>query len=68
MSTPQPITDVKVKLIGEDGNAFHILGKVTKALRRAGYDKAFIDDYIEQATSGDYDTLLMTTMVFVRVE
>jgi hypothetical protein len=27
----------KVKLIGEDGNAFLIMGKVIKALRRAGF-------------------------------
>jgi hypothetical protein len=33
----EPKTDVKVKLIGEDGNAFYILGKVCKALRDAGY-------------------------------
>ena len=33
----KPITDVTVKLIGEQGNAFHILGKVSKALKRAVY-------------------------------
>jgi hypothetical protein len=33
----EPKTDVKMKLIGEDGNAFYILGKVCKALRDAGY-------------------------------
>ena len=64
----EPITDVRVKLIGEDGNAFNILGKVSKALRDAGYDQAFIDGYMEQATSGDYDHLLMTTMIYVEVE
>ncbi|MCK9229125.1 MAG: hypothetical protein M0Q23_01545 [Syntrophales bacterium] len=68
MSTSRPITKVKVKLIGEDGNAYYILGKVSKALRDAGYDEAFIDDYIAQATSGDYDTLLRTTLIFVDVE
>ena len=30
-------TNVKVKLVGEDGNAFAILGKVIKALKRAGH-------------------------------
>jgi len=64
----RPITGVRVKLIGEDGNAFAILGKVSKALRDAGYDQAFIDEYIEQATSGDYDHLLMTTMPYVEVQ
>lgn len=64
----EPLTDVRVKLIGEDGNAFSILGKVSKALREAGYDQTFIDGYVKQATSGDYDNLLMTTMVYVEVE
>lgn len=64
----EPITDVRVKLIGEDGNAYHILGKVSKALRAAGYDQAFIDEHTRQATSGSYDDLLMTTMVYVEIE
>lgn len=64
----KPITDVTVKLIGEDGNAFNILGKVKNALKQAGYDKAFIDEYLEQATSGNYDHLLQTTMTYVNVE
>ena len=64
----KPITKVKVKLVGEDGNAFYILGKVQDALRQAGYDKEFIGKYLEQATSGDYDNLLQVTMTYVEVE
>jgi hypothetical protein len=63
----ETITDVKVKLIGEDGNAFYILGKVSKALRQAGYNEEFIKKYQEDAMSGDYDTLLQTTMTYVKV-
>lgn len=62
------MTDVKVKLIGEDGNAFAILGKVSKELRRAGYDLDFIKEYQAQAMSGDYDNLLQVTMNYVEVE
>ena len=29
----------EVKLIGEDGNAFAVMGKVIKALKKAGADK-----------------------------
>ena len=29
-----PITNLKVKLIGEDGNAFYILGKVRATLQQ----------------------------------
>jgi len=65
---PKSNTGVKVKLIGEDGNAYSILGKVSRALRRAGYDKDFVNEYRKQATSGDYDHLLMVTMSYVEVE
>ena len=68
MDDGKPITNVKVKLIGEDGNALNILSKVSKALQRAGYDQAFIDEYQRQATAGDYDDLLQVTMTYVHVE
>jgi hypothetical protein len=58
----------KVKLIGEDGNAFMILGKTIRALRKAGYPQAEIDRYRNAATSGDYDHLLGVTMEWVDVE
>ena len=64
----EPITDVKAKLVGEDGNAFVILDKVSKEFRKAGYDLDFIKDYQTQAMSGDYDHLLITTMTYVNVE
>ena len=35
-------TGIRVRLIGEDGNAFMVLGKVRAALRRAGYGQEFI--------------------------
>lgn len=57
----------KVKLIGEDGNAFLILGKTRNALRKAGAPKEVIDRYYEEATSGDYTHLLGVTMDYVDV-
>lgn len=63
----QPVTDVEVELIGEDGNAFNILGKVAQALRQVGYDKEFINEFMKQATSGDYDSLLQTVQTYVHV-
>ena len=57
----------KVKLTGEDGNAFAIMGAVSKALKKAGlYDKA--DEYMKKATSGNYDNLLTVSMEYVDVE
>ena len=59
--------DVTVPLIGGDGNAFMILGKVTGALKRAGAPQEDVDAYMEQATSGNYDHLLAVTMEWVDV-
>lgn len=61
------LTDVTVKLIGESGNAFAILGKVQKALIRAGHTE-LAKQYLAEATSGDYDNLLGVTMKYVEVE
>ena len=59
---------MKVRLIGEDGNAFAILGRVCDALRRAGYGNDFIRAYKDEATSGDYNHLLNTTAATVEIE
>ncbi len=61
-------TNVSVKLTGEDGNAFAILGKVSQALRRAGVSKEDREAFRQEATSGDYDNLLATAMRWVEVE
>ena len=55
-----------VKLIGEDGNAFFILGTVNKALKRAGLMKE-AEAFMKEATTGDYDHLLQTAMKFVEI-
>jgi hypothetical protein len=62
-----PKTSVKVKLIGEDGNAFAIVGRVRQAMRRAGVSSVIIDEYTKEATSADYDNLLAVTMDYVEV-
>lgn len=58
---------IDVKLIGEDGNAFYILGKVCREMRRNGYSKEEIDQYLKEAKSGDYNNLLRVTMEWVNV-
>ena len=57
----------KVKLIGRDGNAFFILGTVRKALLKKGMEEE-AKEFMEKATSGDYDNLLRVVMDFVDVE
>ena len=64
----EPLTKPTVKLTGQDGNAFSIMGRVKKALKHAGADKEYIDKYLNAATSGDYDNLLVVSMEYVNVE
>lgn len=58
--------DVEVELVGTDGNAFAVLGKVSKALTRAGYGDE-VEAFTAEATAGDYDDLLATAMRWVDV-
>ena len=60
--------DVTVKLVGEDGNAFAILGRVNRALRKAGASKEEQQAFQKEATAGDYNHLLQTAMKWVEVE
>ena len=59
---------VKVKLVGCDGNAFMIMGKVTRAMRVAGVSREDIEAYRTKAMAGDYNNLLRVTMETVDVE
>jgi len=54
-----------LKILGEDGNAFAILGKVSRIANQNNMDW---DSIKEEATSGDYDHLLQTTMKHFEVE
>ena len=54
-----------LKILGEDGNAFAILGKVSRIANQNNMDW---DSIKEEATSGDYDHLLQTMMKHFEVE
>ena len=60
--------EITVSLVGVDGNAFSILGQVRKAMRQALVPAEQIKEYMMEATSGDYDHLLQTTMQWVNVK
>lgn len=60
--------DIQVPLVGEDGNAFAIMGRVIKALKRNGVTQEECDKYYDEATSGDYDNLLRVTMDWVNAD
>lgn len=66
-STPK-YPEITVKLIGQDGNAFSILGQVQKAMKAADLEKIEMDEFLEEAMSGDYNHLLRTVMEWVVVE
>lgn len=53
---------VHVRLTGQDGNGFMIIGRVRKALKRAGVASSEIEAFTKEAQSGDYDNLLQTVM------
>ena len=59
--------DIEVELVGSDGNAFAIMGKVQKALRQHGVPKEEINEYLTESQSGDYDNLLATATRWVTV-
>ena len=63
----EPKEKPTVKLIDTEGNAFFILGRVRKALLKAGADKEYVDKYLKEAMFGDYDNLLCVSMNYVHV-
>ena len=50
----------KLRLVGQDENAFNLLGLFQQAARREGWTKDEIDAVVKKAMSGDYDNLLST--------
>lgn len=56
-----------IVLVGQDGNAYNIMAIAARALRKAGYTKEEVDQYFEEAMSGDYDNLLRVTMKWCEV-
>ncbi len=59
--------NVKVRLTGEDGNAFSIIGRVQEALRRAKVPAMELKTFRDESMSGDYDHVLQTAMAWVTV-
>lgn len=61
-SLPVPI----VPLVGQDGNAYSIMGRFARGAKKAGWVKENIDLVLEEMKSDDYDHLLATVLEFVR--
>lgn len=61
-----PKTNIKVAIIGADGNVFNLLGICRKALSRAKRMDLW-DDFFKEATSGDYDHALATIAEYFEI-
>lgn len=59
--------DITVNLSNRDGNAMAVMAAVTQALRQAGVSEEERSAYFKEATSGDYDNVLATTLRWVNV-
>ena len=58
----------EMRLAGENGNAFCILGKCLSAMRHANIPKEEQDEFYRQATASDYNHLVITCMEWFNVE
>ena len=61
MDTKYP--NINIPLVGEDGNAFSILGRVQRIMRQNGLQNEW-EQFHSEATSGDYNNLLRTVMAW----
>jgi len=57
-----------VTLAGENGSAFAIVGRVSRALTMAGASRGTVQQYQAEAMNGDYAHLLQVTAQYVNME
>lgn len=67
MSVPT-YPQIKVQLLGEDGNAYLIVGRVAHSMKRGKVPQSEIDEFCKEAMSGNYNHLLQTCMKWVTVD
>lgn len=58
----------KCKLIGEDGNIFYILGRVSRVLKESGRDNQAKECSDRVMAAGSYDEALRIVMEYVDIE
>lgn len=52
-------------LVGVDGNAYAVMGYVSRAMLRSGFTTKECDEYLADAQSDDYDHLLTVSVDMV---
>ena len=60
--------NISVQLTGNDGNAFAIMGSVSKALKKAGATPEEVKQYMDESMAGDYNNLLRVACDWVEVK
>jgi len=60
--------NIFVRLSGQNGNAFMIVGVCIEAAQKAGLPKGEIDQFVKEATNASYDDLLQTVMRWFNCE
>ena len=62
-----PLTNAVVPIVGTDGNAFAIMGYVRRCI--LGSDRPELaETFMQEATAGDYNHLLVTCMRYVTIK
>ena len=56
-----------LNLVGQDGNAFNVLGLARQAARKAGWSGEKIEAFLNEAMAGDYNHLLFVCMDYFEV-
>lgn len=62
MAVPTDLIPGELDLVGTDGNAFAVIGNVTKALKRAGNSPEIVNAVRDEMMSGDYNHLLAVAL------
>jgi len=57
----------EVKLAGEDGNAYSVMGRCQRAAREYGCNKEEVDKLLAEMMAGDYNMLLATAAKYFEV-
>jgi len=60
--------NINIPLVGQDGNAFSILARVKRIMRKNSLPDSEWQAFHAEATSGNYDNLLRTVMKWFSVD
>ncbi len=53
---------IKLNLVGQEGNAFNLMGVFRRQARKEGWTQEEIKEVLDKCMEGDYNHLLVTLM------